>query len=63
MISIVKLSIFNVDRNFTNIESIKKTSFVTKTTSVERILFNQKLKKRLCHDLVSIFWSNDQDQK
>jgi hypothetical protein len=45
MLSIVNFSIFSVDRNFINIESIKQTSFVTKTINVERILFNQKLRR------------------
>jgi hypothetical protein len=43
--SIVKLSISSVDWNFTNIISIRQTSFVIKTTSVERILSNQKLRE------------------
>ncbi len=40
-----KSSIFSVDRNITNIKAASQDSFVTKTTSVERILTNQKSKK------------------
>jgi hypothetical protein len=45
MKSIVKTSIFNVDRNFTNIKAVNQDCFVTKTISAERILFNQKREK------------------
>jgi hypothetical protein len=45
MNSTIKLSIFSVDRNFINIKTANQDSFVTKTTSVERILSNQKKKR------------------
>jgi hypothetical protein len=55
MNSTIKLSIFNVDRNFINIKTISQDSFVTKTISVERILSNQKREKDSvtisCHSL------------
>jgi hypothetical protein len=40
-----KSSIFSVDRNIINIKTANQDSFVTKTTSVERILTNQNRKK------------------
>jgi hypothetical protein len=46
MNSTIKLSIFSVDRNFINIKTVSQDSFVTKTINVERILFNQKRRKR-----------------
>jgi hypothetical protein len=42
MKSIAKTSIFSVDRNFIIIKAANQDCFVTKTTSVERILSNQK---------------------
>jgi uncharacterized protein YlxP (DUF503 family) len=51
----IKSSIFSVDRNFIKIKTVSQDSFVSKTTSVERILSN--LKKRRdnvtisCHSL------------
>ncbi len=45
MKSKIKVSIFNVDRNITIIKAVRQDSFVTKTTSVERILTNQKLRE------------------
>jgi hypothetical protein len=41
-----KTSIFSVDRNITNIKAVSQDSFVTKTISVERILTNQKSRKK-----------------
>jgi hypothetical protein len=41
----VKSSIFSVDRNIINIKAVNQDSFVIKTTSVEKILINQKLKR------------------
>jgi hypothetical protein len=53
--STIKLSIVNVDRNFINIKTVNQDSFVIKTISVERILFNQKKRKNSvtisCHSL------------
>jgi hypothetical protein len=40
-----KSSILNVDRNFSNNKLVKQDCFVVKTIKVERILFNQKLKR------------------
>jgi hypothetical protein len=55
MNSTIKLSIFSVDRNFINIKTADQDSFVTKTTSVERILSNQKREEDSvtisCHSL------------
>ncbi len=45
MKSMIKTSIFNVDRNFINIKAANQDCFVIKTISVERILFNQKKKE------------------
>ncbi len=45
MKSIVKTSIFSVDRNFINIKAVNQDCFVIKTINVERILFNQKKKE------------------
>jgi hypothetical protein len=42
-----KTSIFSVDRNIINIKAASQDSFVTKTTSVERILTNQKSRKKV----------------
>jgi hypothetical protein len=41
-----KTSISNVDRNIINIKAASQDSFVTKTTSVERILTNQKSREK-----------------
>jgi hypothetical protein len=41
----IKSSIFSVDRNFIKIKAVSQSSFVIKTTDVERILFNQKKKE------------------
>jgi hypothetical protein len=38
-------SIFNIDRNIINTKTASQRFFVTKTTSAERILTNQKLKE------------------
>jgi hypothetical protein len=46
MNSTIKSSIFSVDRNFINIKTTNQDSFVIKTISVERILSNQKKRKR-----------------
>jgi hypothetical protein len=44
--SIIKqTSILNVERNYTNVKTISQDCFVTKITSVERILSNQKQKE------------------
>jgi hypothetical protein len=55
MNSTIKFSIFNVDRNFTNIKTASQGSFVIKTTSVERTLSNQKRREDSvtisCHSL------------
>ncbi len=40
-----KSSIFSVDRNITIIKAANQDSFVTKTTSVERILTNQNRRR------------------
>jgi hypothetical protein len=41
--SIIKqTSIFNVERNNTNVKTTSQDCFVTRAISVERILFNQK---------------------
>ncbi len=54
--SIIKqTSIFNVERNNINTKTISQDYFVTKTISVERILFNQNREKDKCHDFVLIF--------
>jgi hypothetical protein len=42
----LKSSIFNVDRNIINIKAVNQDSFVIKTINVEKILINQKSKKR-----------------
>ncbi len=51
----IKSSTFSVDRNFINIKTASQDCFVTKATSVERILSNQKKKKDSvtisCHSL------------
>jgi hypothetical protein len=57
--STIKSSIFSIDRNVINIETASQDSFVTKTTSVERILSNQKREKIVSRSRVihSIKWS------
>jgi hypothetical protein len=47
MNSTIKYSIFSVDRNVTNVKTASQDSFVIKTTSVERTLFNQKKEKKV----------------
>jgi hypothetical protein len=54
--SIIKqTSILSVERNYTNVKTVSQDCFVTKITSVERILFNQKQKENnvtiSCHSL------------
>ncbi len=43
--SSIKSSIFNVNRNIINIKTVNQISFVTKTINVERVLFDQKLRR------------------
>jgi hypothetical protein len=45
MKSMIKTSIFSVDRNLINIKAASQDCLVIKTINVERILFNQKKKK------------------
>jgi hypothetical protein len=54
--SIIKqTSISSVERNYTTVKTANQDCFVTKVTSVERILSNQKQKKNnvtiSCHSL------------
>jgi hypothetical protein len=45
--SIIKqTSIFNVERNNINVKTVNQDCFVTRATSVEKILFNQKRKRK-----------------
>jgi hypothetical protein len=56
----IKFSIFNVDRNFIKFETVSQDSFVIKTTSVERILSNQKKRKKIVSRsrvIYSVKWS------
>jgi hypothetical protein len=54
--SIIKqTSTFNVERNYINVKTVSQDCFITKATSVERILLNQKEKRNnvtiSCHSL------------